>query len=139
MFLLIYARGRAEQPLAGAVTGASAALWGGALGFKETLPYNLLLYSTVGAVADAVAFLPGLRLSTPLGGLLAGTVAHAAKYGFILVHATALGLSKRFLLVGVLESFGYHLAFGAIGGLAAGLTLWAVRRRRGPGRQASRQ
>ena len=108
--------------------GASAAVWLETLGVKQTLPYNLLLHVTVGSIVDAVAVSTRLRPSTPLGGVLAGATAHAGKYGFILVHAKALGLPKKFLLVGVLESFALHLLFGALGGLAAGTILWLAMR-----------
>ena len=114
--------------------GASAAVWLEMLGVKQTLPYNLLLFVSVGSIVDVMAGVARLRLSHPLGGLLAGSTAHAGKYGFILVHAKALALPKKFLLVGVVESFGLHLLFGALGGLAAGAILWwAVRAERGDG------
>ena len=98
---------------------------------KQTLPYNLLLYVSVGSIVDVMAGTAHLRLSHPLGGLLVGATAHAGKYGFILVHAKVLALTKIFLLVGVLESFALHLLFGAVGGLGAGTILWlAVRSER---------
>lgn len=129
MFLLVYGRGQVNRHGAGALIGISAALWGVPLGLKQTLAYNALLYTSVGVAADMVAAIPAVRLWSPLGGLLAGAIAHSAKYGFILVHAKALALPKKFLLVGVLESFGLHLAFGALGGLAAGVVLWMMARR----------
>ncbi len=131
MFLLVYSRAIVARPGSATAVGVTAALWGELVGFKEALLYNLLLYSSVGLVADGVAMIPGIRLSNPLGGAVAGATAHSAKYGFILVHAKALGLSKKFLLLGVAQSFAYHAAFGALGGLLAGLLIWwAIRRRR---------
>jgi len=75
-----------------------------------------------------MATIPGLRLAHPLGGLIAGATSHAAKYGFIVVHAKALALPKTFLLVGLVKAFAYHLVFGALGGVIAGLLLWAMLR-----------
>ena len=125
MFLLVYSRGLVDRPGAGVLIGVSAALWLEPLGAKHTLPYNLLLHASVGSVVDVMARAPFVRLATPAGGLLAGAFAHAGKYGFILAHAKVLALPKNFLLIGVLESFGLHLLFGAVGGLAAGLVIWA--------------
>ena len=131
MFFLVYGRGLMDRPGAGVFMGASAAAWLELLGVNQTLPYNLLLYVSVGSIVDVMAGAAHLGLSHPLGGLLAGATAHAGKYGFILVHAKVLALTKPFLLVGVLESFALHLLFGALGGLAAGTILWlAVRSER---------
>lgn len=44
------------------------------------------------------------------------------------MHAKALALPKKFLLMGIVKAFAYHLAFGAIGGVMAGLLLWAMLR-----------
>ncbi len=118
--------------------GIAAAFWGESLGFKHTLPYNLLLYTSAGVVVDTMAAIPGFRLSHPLGGLIAGATSHAAKYGFIVVHAKALALPKTFLLVGLVKAFVYHLAFGALGGVVAGLLLWAILRSSG-GQRSTRQ
>ena len=132
MFFLVYGRGLMDRPGAAVFMGASAAVWLELLGVKQTLPYNLLLYVSVGSIVDFMAGAAHLRLSHPLGGLLTGATAHAGKYGFILVHAKVLALTKKFLLVGVLESFGLHLLFGALGGLVAGTILWlAIRFERG--------
>ena len=128
MFLLIYGRGLTDRRGTGILIGVSTAFWGEAVGLKHTLVYNLLLYTSVGTVIDVMATIPGLRLSHPLGGLVAGATSHAAKYGFIVVHAKALALPKKFLLVGLLKAFGYHLVFGAVGGVAAGLLLWMLLR-----------
>ncbi len=132
IFFLVYGRGLMDRAGAGVLMGASAAVWLEVLGVKQALPYNLLLFISVGSIVDVMAGVARLRLSHPLGGLLTGATAHAGKYGFILVHAKALALPKKFLLVGVVESFGLHLLFGALGGLAAGAILWwAVRSERG--------
>ena len=128
MFLLVYGRGQMDRRGTGLLMGVTAAFWGEALDLKHTLAYNLLLYTSVGAVIDAVTAVPGLRLSHPWGGLIAGASSHAAKYGFIVVHAKALALPKKFLLMGIVKAFAYHLVFGALGGVAAGLLLWAMLR-----------
>ena len=107
--------------------GASAAAWLELLGVKQPFPYNLLLFVSVGSILDAFAA-AHLRLTHPLGGLIAGATAHAGKYAFILVHPKVLALTKKFLLVGVIESFALHLLFGALGGLAAGTVLWLALR-----------
>lgn len=135
MFFLVYGRGLMDRPGAGVFMGASAAASLELLGVKQTLPYNLLLFVSVGSIVDVMAGTARLRLSHPLGGLLAGATAHAGKYGFILVHAKVLALTKSFLLVGVLESFSLHLLFGALGGLAAGTILWLAVRSEHGGRQ----
>ena len=128
MFLLVYGRGLMERPGTGILMGVSAGLWLELLGVKQTLPYNVLLHASVGSIMDVMAGTTYLRLSHPLGGLLAGATAHAGKYGFILVHAKVLALSKKFLLIGVFKSFALHLVFGALGGVAAGTVLWLALR-----------
>ena len=128
MFFLVYGRGLMDRPGAAVFMGASAAAWLGLFGVEKTLAYNLLLYVSVGSIVDVAAGSARHRLSHPLAGLVAGATAHAGKYGFAIAHAKVLGLTKRFLLVGVLESFGLHLLFGAIGGLAAGTVLWLAAR-----------
>ena len=128
MFLLVYGRGQMDRRGTGLLMGATAAFWGEALDLRHTFVYNLLLYTSVGAVIDTVAAVPGLRLSHPWGGLIAGATSHAAKYGFIVVHAKALALPKKFLLMGIVKAFAYHLVFGALGGVVAGLLLWAMLR-----------
>ena len=128
MFLLVFGRGLMERPGTGILMGVSAGLWLELLGVKQTLPYNVLLHASVGSIMDVMAGVSYLRLSRPIGGLLAGATAHASKYGFILVHAKVLALPKKFLLVGVFKSFALHLVFGALGGVAAGTVLWLALR-----------
>ena len=124
MLILVAGRARAGRDGSAALMGVATALWGIPLGLGHGLGYNLAMYGLVGAVLDVVARMPWVRLEHPVGGLVAGAVAHAAKFGFILAYALNAGIAKNFLALGLLTGFGSHLLFGALGGLAAGLLLW---------------
>ncbi len=129
IFLMVTGRAVAKRDGAGVVMGASAALWGAGIGLNHSLHYNLALYSLTGLGLDLAARAFRTDLRHPLLALAAGAMAHAVKFLFILGYAVGLGLPKNIFIIGVATSFGYHLLFGALGGLLAGLTLWLVSRR----------
>lgn len=132
MFLMVTGRAVVRRDGAGVVMGASTALWGVAIGLNHSLHYNLALYSLTGLGLDLAVRAFRLELGHPLMALVAGAAAHLAKFLFILGYAVGLALPQQFLVVGVGRALGYHLLFGAAGGLLAGLTLWLVSRRDSP-------
>lgn len=130
MLLLVGSRGLVRRDGAATLVGVSTALWGVPLGLGHSLPYNLALYATAGLALDVLVRVFRLNLAHPLGGLLGGVLAHAAKFGFTLGYSSLFGVLKHFSVVGTLTALEYHLLFGAAGGLAAGLALWKGAKKR---------
>jgi len=105
---------------AGLLMGSTVALCTIPIGLEHTMVYNLGLYGITGLVLDMFPHLPKANIRNPFGAIACGTLAHMVKFGFILTAALTSSVTKHFLIVGILESAGLHLAFGA----AAGLVGW---------------
>ncbi len=107
---------------AGALMGATVAVLGIPLGINNGFMHNLGLYTTSGLALDIAARLPKMNIRNPFGAIVSGAAAHMVKFGFILAAAMAAAVTKHFLVFGVLQTAGLHLAFGAL----AGLVGWGV-------------
>lgn len=129
MALLVGGKLIVRRDGAGLAMGVSAALWGIPLGLGNSPVYNLALYSLVGAVVDLATRMPGVRLAHPFWAAVAGALAHLTKLAFITAYAMSLGLYRHFWEIGLALSGGYHLLFGALGGLSAVVVFELVRRR----------
>ncbi len=57
-------------------------------------------------------------------------MAHMVKFGFVAVPALVSGVTKKFMLVGPVESGLLHLAFGAAAGLLGWGAYWVGHRSR---------
>ncbi len=107
---------------AGLATGIGMGFWSVPFGLEHTMGYNMLLYGSTGLLIDVIAHLPKMNIRNPFGAVLTGLGAHLAKFAFIMGAAAMAPVTKHFLLVGVLNSLGLHVAFG----IAAGFCAWAV-------------
>jgi hypothetical protein len=114
---------------AGLLMGSSMALWALPIGLKHDFVYNLGLYAATGLTLDMVARLPRVSIRHPLGAIFCGMLAHMVKFGFIAVPALIGGVTKKFMLLGTVESGLLHLAFGAAAGLLGWGAYWAWRQR----------
>lgn len=109
---------------AGVLAGACVALWGVPFGLNHGLAYNIGLYGGSGLAIDLITRVPLINIRNPFGAIICGIFAHLVKFGFILVTTITSPVARVFELVGVAQSFGLHIAFGA----AAGLAAWIVYR-----------
>lgn len=109
-----------KQRGSGLLMGATVALTTIPVGLNHTSFYNFGLYGATGLALDIVTALPKINIRNPLGAIFCGMMAHMVKFGFILGIAISSSVTKHFLIVGILESAGLHLVFGA----AAGATAW---------------
>jgi hypothetical protein len=127
---LVAGRALVRRDGAGLLMGASMALWAIPIGLNKPFTYNLGLYATTGLTLDIVARLPRISIRHPLGAIFCGMMAHMVKFGFIAVPALVSGVTKKFVLVGPVESGLLHLAFGAAAGLLGWGTYWVRHRSR---------
>jgi hypothetical protein len=120
---IILARMFVKRDGAGAFTGACVALWGVPMGINNGLMHNLALFGLSGLTLDMICRVPFIKITNPVGAVICGILAHLVKFGYI--YAAAMGSTsvKHFLLSGVLRSFGQHILFGAMAGIAAWL-IW---------------
>jgi hypothetical protein len=107
---------------AGTLTGIGMGFWSVPFGLEHTMGYNLMLYGSTGLLIDLIARIPKVNIRNVFGAVIVGLGAHLAKFGFIMGAAATSSVTKHFLLVGVLNSLGLHIAFG----IAAGFCGWAV-------------
>jgi len=121
---LVAGRALVRRDGAGLLMGASMALWAIPIGSNKAFTYNLGLYAATGLTLDIVAKLPRISIRHPLGAIFCGMMAHMVKFGFVAIPALVGGVTKKFMLVGPVESGLLHLAFGA----AAGLLGWGAYR-----------
>ena len=98
--------------------GSTIALSTIPIGLNHTSFYNFGLYGFTGLALDLAAAIPWVNIRNPFGAVFCGIMAHMVKFGFILSAAFMGTAVKHFLIVGVLQSFGLHLAFGAAAGIA---------------------
>jgi hypothetical protein len=105
-----------RQHGSGVLMGATIALTTIPIGLNHTSFYNFGLYGATGLALDVISALPKINIKNPLGALFCGMMAHLVKFGFILGIALSSSVTKHFLVVGILESAGLHLLFGAAAG-----------------------
>jgi hypothetical protein len=118
---LVLARMSVKRGGAGAYTGICVALWGIPLGINNGFMHNLALFGVSGLALDLVCLIPFINITNPVGAVICGMVAHLVKFGYIF-SASLVGTSaKHFILFGILKSFGLHILFGAMAGIAAWL------------------
>jgi hypothetical protein len=79
--------------------------------------YNMCLYGVTGLTLDLSARIPRMNIRHWFGALLCGTLAHSAKFGFLMLTTFFNPITRHFVLFGVLKAFGLHLLFGAMAGL----------------------
>jgi hypothetical protein len=127
---LVAGRALVRRDGAGLLMGASMALWAIPIGLKHDFTYNLSLYAATGLALDTVARLPRISIRHPIGAIFCGMLAHMVKFGFIAAAALTGGLTKKFMLFGLVESGLLHLAFGAAAGLLGWGAYWAWRNSR---------
>ena len=110
------------RPGMATVAGLSRGLWGVPVGLDHSVAYNVTLYGMAGALLDS-----GMLLKLPLhrvwGAMLAGTIVHLAKFGYIFANAWMADIIRRVEIYGFLRSLGNHIVFGAAGGLL-GWAMW---------------
>jgi hypothetical protein len=127
---LVAGRALVRRDGAGLLMGASMALWAIPIGSNKAFAYNLGLYAATGLTLDMVAKLPRISIRHPLGAIFCGMMAHTVKFGFVAVPALVGGVTKKFMLVGPVESGLLHLAFGAAAGLLGWGAYWVGHRSR---------
>ncbi len=128
---LVAGRALVRRDGAGLLMGASMALWALPIGLNnKPFAYNLGLYAAAGLTLDIVARLPRISIRHPLGAIFCGMMAHIVKFGFVAVPALVSGVTKKFMLVGPVESGLLHLAFGAAAGLLGWGAYWVGQQRR---------
>lgn len=127
---LVAGRALVRRDGAGLLMGASMALWALPIGSNKPFVYNLGLYAAAGLTLDMVARLPRISIRHPLGAIFCGMMAHIVKFGFVAVPALVGGVTKKFMLVGPVESGLLHLAFGAAAGLLGWGAYWVGHRSR---------
>ncbi len=106
----------------GVLMGVGVGLWTVPFGLHNTMGYNILLYGSTGLLIDLISQIPVVSIRNFFGALVVGLGAHLAKFAFIMGAAAMSSVTRHFLLVGVLNSLGLHIAFG----IAAGVAAWAV-------------
>ena len=106
----------------GALMGATVAVMGIPIGLNNSFMHNLSLYGLTGLALDLIARIPKISIQNPLGAIICGASAHMVKFGFITAAAYTSAVTKHFLVVGLAQSAGLHLVFGA----AAGLIGWGA-------------
>jgi hypothetical protein len=123
--VLVAGRTLTNKNGSGFLMGASMALWAIPMsgwhmpdGFATNgVFYNMGLYGTTGLALDLAAKIPGMNIRNWFGALLCGTLAHSAKFGFLMVTTLFNPVTRHFVLFGVLKSLGLHILFGAMAGL----------------------
>jgi hypothetical protein len=119
---MVFGKITVPQRGSGLLMGATVALTTIPIGLNHTAFYNFGLYGFTGLALDVFSSLPKMNIRNPFGAVFCGMTAHLVKFGFILIIAITGSVTKHFLIVGMLQSAGLHLAFGA----AAGLVGWGV-------------
>lgn len=104
---------------AGAVIGVSVAVWGIPLGLHNGFTHNLALYGCTGLALDIVARIPKINITAWYGAILCGGIAHMVKFGYIFYASLFSPTTKRFIIAGLAQSAGQHLAFGIVSGIIA--------------------
>lgn len=112
---------------AAVLAGTCVALWGVPLALNHGLAYNMGLYGGSGLAIDIIARAPLVNIRNPFGAVICGVLAHLVKFGFIMFTTITSPVVKVFEIIGVAQSFGLHIAFGAAAGLAAWIAYRAVK------------
>jgi hypothetical protein len=124
---LVIGRMAVQKRGAGITMGLATALWGVPFGIHNALGYNLVLYGATGLALDLAAVLPFVNIRNPFGAVFCGIFGHLIKFGFITEAAMLTGVTKNFVLFGLLNSLFLHIAFGAVAGIAAWLVYKAAK------------
>ena len=125
--LLISGKLVVNRKATGLGMGFAAALWGIPMGMGHSPVYNVALYSLTGGAIDLLTTIPGMRIDHLFGAAICGALAHLTKLGFITAYAMSFGLYRNFLEVGLVISAGYHILFGALGGVLVVAIVAAMR------------
>jgi hypothetical protein len=120
--VLIFGRLVNDRPGMATIAGLSMGIWGVPVGLGHSIGYNMALYGMAGALLDSGSMLR-LPLSRAWGAMIAGTIVHLAKFGFIFANAWLADMVRRVEIYGLLRALGNHAVFGALGGLV-GWSLW---------------
>jgi hypothetical protein len=121
---LVLGRALVRRDGAGALMGVSVAVMGIPIGLNNPFMHNLYLYGLAGVALDIGSRLPKIMITTWYGAMICGILAHLVKFGYIFSASFFSATTKHFILLGVFQSLGLHIAFG----VAAGLVAWAVYR-----------
>jgi hypothetical protein len=113
-----------RQKGAGLLMGATIAVSTVPIGLNHTMFYNFGLYGATGLALDLMEWLPKMNIRSFFGAIACGAVAHLGKFAFIFTMSLSSSVTKHFIIVGVLQSLGLHLAFG----IASGLVAWILYR-----------
>jgi hypothetical protein len=112
---------------AGALVGVSVALWGIPIGINNGLMHNVILYGGAGLALDTITRIPFINIRSLFGAIFCGVFAHLVKFGVIMGYAAASPVTKHFEMLGIANSFGLHIVFGAAAGLAAWIAYRALK------------
>jgi hypothetical protein len=121
---LILGRLLVRRSGAGTLMGVSVAVWGIPFGINNGFMHNLALYGYTGLALDIVAKIPKLNITTWYGAIICGGLAHMVKFGYIFSASFFSPATKRFIISGLAQSAGQHLAFG----IASGIVAWGIYR-----------
>lgn len=119
---MIIARSTMKWDGAGIVVGIGTALWGIPLGLEQSFGQNLASFALAGAFLDIIARIPKIDILRWWGAAICALMANMAQFGIIIYFALSATVVKHFMMVGMLESALFHVAFG----IAAGLVGWSV-------------
>lgn len=129
---LIIGRTVVRRDGAGAIMGIGMATFGllSIIKLENSWGHNTIEYAITGASLDIMARIHFTGISRKIGsffsglsrGLLTGMISHLVKFCIIFGFALAVPATKHFLIVGILQSIGLHIAFG----LASGFIAWLV-------------
>ncbi len=121
---LVLGRAIVRRDGTGVFMGASMAFFAMPIGLNNAFLHNFALYGLTGFALDVAARLPKIDITKWYGAIICGTLAHMVKFGFILGASLSSSIAKHFVIVGIMQSFALHLAFG----IASGLLGWIAYR-----------
>lgn len=123
-WIAVLVSGRLGNPRFGMATvaGLSMGVWGVPVGLNHSLAYNSVLYGMAGAILDSGAMLR-LPIHRFWGAMIAGSLVHVAKFGYIFANAWMSDMVRNVEVFGLMRSLVNHIVFGAVGGLV-GWGMW---------------
>lgn len=121
---LVLGRAMVRRDGTGVFMGASMAFFAIPIGLNYAFLHNFALYGLTGFALDVAARLPKIDITKWYGAIICGTLAHLVKFGFVLGASLSSSIVRHFLIVGIMQSFAFHVAFG----IASGLLAWIVYR-----------
>ncbi|MDJ0923953.1 MAG: hypothetical protein QNJ77_05275 [Acidimicrobiia bacterium] len=119
--VLIAGRLGNDRPGMATIAGLSMGLWSVPVGLNHSMAYNTVLYGMAGALLDSGAMLR-LPIHRFWGAMIAGTLVHLAKFGYIFANAWMADMVRNVEVFGLMKSLANHVVFGALGGLMG----WAI-------------